>query len=587
MQKGTGRSRIPALLFILLVLLLSLFFLRPYFRQSHVQTTDEAFLTFTEELFLSGVSSSTLTLHYTLSDPEAAGITESPVSFGEYSAAAKKETAAALENALDALSLFPRDELSASNRLTWDILHTQLRNELKLSAYPYYEEILSPLLGAQAQLPTLLAEYRFTSRKDIDIYLELLEKLGNYFDSLLLYEQEKAQAGLFMSSQSAEAVIAQCRDFTAGAKEHFLLSSFDERLAQADFLTEEEKKAYAEANRVQIIGKVLPAYETLSDGLETLKDSGTNPYGLCYYPEGADYYKALVECIIGSGRTMKEMKDLIDAQLLTDTQLMADIVTQDPRLLTDLSRSVESQTPEEMLASLREMTAKDFPSVPSVSCQVKYVPSSLEPYVSPAFYLTPPLDNMEEQIIYINQSAGYDDLALFVTLAHESWPGHLYQTLYENSMGFDPVRSLFYFGGYTEGWAVYAERYSYRYTSLEKKSSELLAANSFLLLGLYARSDIGIHYDGWKPDDLEKFLSSFGITSQTSLDSIYQAIVENPANYLKYYLGAAEILDLKREAEDAFGEYFDIRDFHKFILSVGPAPFSVIREYLYGWTGTD
>ena len=68
--------------------------------------------------------------------------------------------------ALEALSDFPRDELSASNRLTWDILCTQLQNELALAAYPYYEEALSPLLGIQAQLPTLLAEYSFASRED-------------------------------------------------------------------------------------------------------------------------------------------------------------------------------------------------------------------------------------------------------------------------------------------------------------------------------------------------------------------------------------------------------------------------------------
>ncbi len=382
-------------------------------------------------------------------------------------------------------------------------------------------------------------------------------------------------------------MIDQCREFITGPEEHFLLSSFEERLEQTDFLTASEKKAYLETNRVRVIGTVLPAYEALTAGLEKLKDSGTNPYGLCCYEEGADYYEALVECTTGSGRSMKEIKELIDAQILTDTQLMANIVTRNPQLLTSLSRSVEKREPQQVLRELREQIREEFPAVPSVSCTVKYVPSSLESYVSPAFYLTPPLDSMDEQIIYINPSSDYDDLALFATLAHEGWPGHLYQTLYENSMNFDPVRSIFYFGGYTEGWAVYAERYAYRFTSLDEDTASLLAANSFLLLGLYARSDIGIHYDGWKPADLAEFLGGFGIRSQTALDTIYQAIVQNPGNYLKYYLGAAEILALKAEAEKVFGEQFDIRDFHRFILSVGPAPLSVVREYLYGWTGTD
>lgn len=584
-KKRAGKILAPLL--VLLVLLCCAVILFPFLREKRGQTADEAFKAFTSELFLSNVSSNTLTLHYTLADPEAAGITGAPVSFGDYSADARKRSAAALENALETLSSFPKEELSSSSRLTCDILLVQLQNELALCRYPYYEEILSPLLGTQAQLPILLAEYSFASREDIETYLALLEQLDSYYESLLAYEQEKAEAGLFMWEETAEAVIDQCRDFISDPGSHFLLTSFKERLDQADFLSEEEKTAYLETNRARVTGHVLPAYERLADGLEELKTCGTNPYGLCFYPEGTGYYKALVDCVIGSGRSMTEIRNLIDEQLLSDARLMAGIIGRRPELLTRLSRQIESQSPEDILAALQEDIREDFPAVSSASCTVKYVAPSLEKYLSPAFYLTPPLDQMSNHVIYINQASDYDNLTLFTTLAHEGWPGHLYQTLYENSLKLDPVRSIFYFGGYVEGWATYAERYAYRYTSLDPDCADLLAANSFLLLGLYARSDVGIHYDGWKPEDLADYFSSFGITDDTVLNSIYQAIVQNPADYLKYYLGAVEILELKKEAEEAFGEHFAVKDFHEFILSIGPAPFSVIWDYLYGWTGTD
>lgn len=584
-KKRAGKILAPLL--VLLVLLCCAVILFPFLREKRGQTADEAFKAFTSELFLSNVSSNTLTLHYTLADPEAAGIAGAPVSFGDYSADARKRSAAALENALETLSSFPKEELSSSSRLTCDILLVQLQNELALCRYPYYEEILSPLLGTQAQLPILLAEYSFASREDIETYLALLEQLDSYYESLLAYEQEKAEAGLFMWEETAEAVIDQCRDFISDPGSHFLLTSFKERLDQADFLSEEEKTAYLETNRARVTGHVLPAYERLADGLEELKTCGTNPYGLCFYPEGTGYYKALVDCVIGSGRSMTEIRNLIDEQLLSDARLMAGIIGRRPELLTRLSRQIESQSPEDILAALQEDIREDFPAVSSASCTVKYVAPSLEKYLSPAFYLTPPLDQMSNHVIYINQASDYDNLTLFTTLAHEGWPGHLYQTLYENSLKLDPVRSIFYFGGYVEGWATYAERYAYRYTSLDPDCADLLAANSFLLLGLYARSDVGIHYDGWKPEDLADYFSSFGITDDTVLNSIYQAIVQNPADYLKYYLGAVEILELKKEAEEAFGEHFTVKDFHEFILSIGPAPFSVIRDYLYGWTGTD
>ena len=571
----------------ILLFLLCMIFLLPILQDGRRQTADEAFKTFTNELFLSNISSNTLTLHYALADPEAAGITDAPVTFGEYSADAKERSAAALENALEVLSSFPKEELSAANRLTYDILRVQIQNELALTAYPYYEEVLSPLLGTQAQLPILLAEYSFDSKEDIETYLSLLEQLDAYYESLLIYEQEKAEAGLFMPDSMADAVIAQCQEFISDPGSHLLMTSFEERLAQADFLSEEEKQACLETNRAQVIGHVLPAYECLIDGLEALKGSGTNPYGLCYYPDGRAFYEAYVNCIIGSGRSMAEIKELIDGQLLADVQLMADIVVRRPELLTNLSRSITYQEPETVLASLQKKIRKDFPAVNAADCTVKYVAPSLEEYLSPAFYLTPPLDQMSSHTIYINQGSDYDNLALFTTLAHEGYPGHLYQTLYEDSLKLDPVRNIFYFGGYVEGWATYAERYAYRFTELDSDSAELLAANYFLLLGLYARSDVGIHYDGWKPEDLADFLGGFGITDEPTLSSIYQAILQNPANYLKYYLGAVEILALREDAQEAFGSHFTIKDFHEFILSIGPAPFSVIRDYLYGWTGMD
>lgn len=582
------RKYAPPFLALLLVLLCALFFL-PFLRSRARQTTDEAFETFTEELFLSSVSENTLTLHYMLADPQAAGISDAPVTFGEYSADAKKRSAASLENALNKLSAFSPEELSAKNRLTYDILTVQMERELKLLAYPCYEEIFSPLLGTQAQLPVLLAEYAFYSKTDIDTYLSLLGQLDVYYEKLLDYQRERSDAGLFMSDETADAVIAQCRDFLSDPGNHFLLTSFEERLAEAHFLSEEERKAYTARNRTLVIGHVLPAYELLRKGIEELKGSGLNPYGLCHYPEGTAYYEALVACTVGSDRSIPQIKELINRQMSSDAQAMAEVIKKRPELLTGLSRSAPEQTPEAILASLKEQVERDFPSISDSACQVKYVAPSLEEHLSPAFYLTPPLDRTDpdSHIIYINSSADYDSLSLFTTLAHEGYPGHLYQTVYENSLCLNPARNLFYFGGYVEGWATYAELYSYRLTALDSDSTKLLASNSFLLLGLYARADIGVHYDGWTPEQLMDYFGSYGIRNESTLRSIYQAIVQDPGNYLKYYLGAAEILSLKSEAEEALGEQFTLKEFHTFLLSMGPAPFSVIREYLQDWTGAD
>lgn len=87
------------------------------------------------------------------------------------------------------------------------------------------------------------------------------------------------------------------------------------------------------------------------------------------------------------------------------------------------------------------------------------MPDALTSTLSPAFFLTPPLDIPQENTIYINPSYEPDEKELLTTLAHEGYPGHLYQNTFEALL--DPIRSLLYIGGYTEGWGLYSELYAY------------------------------------------------------------------------------------------------------------------------------
>lgn len=569
-----------ALLLLFLCSGLFLFF-KPW--KAPEQTADEAFEDFTHSLFLDEIASNSLTLHYTLSDPESYGITDAPAAFTLYSAEASDSSAAALENTVQALSAFSREELSQKNKLTYDILSYQSEKQKALLSFPYYEEILSPTLGVQAQLPVLLAEYAFRTEEDVQNYLTLLSQLDVYFESLMDYEREKAAAGLFMSDETADAVIRQCQAFISNPGEHFLLSTFEERLHSWDFLSEEKTAAYMDSNRVLFFGHVIPAYELLIQGLAELKGTGTNPCGLCYYEHGADYYEALIAAVTGTGKSMDEVLLLIEEQLDTNLETIAWIISQNPEILKAASTPTGTLEPQNILDSLEQKIQADFPAVPAVSCQVKYVDASLQDYLSPAFYLNPPLDRMNEHIIYINPASNYDSLSLFTTLAHEGWPGHLYQTLYENSCSFDPVRNLFYFGGYVEGWATYVEWLSYDYAIPDEDMAALLSANGAVSLGLHARADVGIHYEGWSLEDTEDFFAGYGVTNADTVHSIYQAIIQDPGNYLKYYLGAAEIIQLREQSEDTLSDDFSLKDFHEFLLSVGPAPFPVIENYMAEW----
>ena len=536
-----------------------------------------AFRNFTLCFFQQEVASNTISLHYSLQEPTKYGIVEYPITLGSYDMS-EAATLASIENWESALHKFSPKSLSEENRLTYDILCNYFETLKKDVSYYLYDEPLSPVTGIHAQLPVLLAEYQFTNEKDATTYLSLLETLPNYFSSLAHYEQQKSSAGLFMSDAVADEVIAQCNAFVAMGNENYLLSTFEERVKSIKKLSEKERETLILQNRNIIERIVLPAYESLALSIASLKGTGTNTQGLCNFPKGSDYYTHLIASETGSARSISELKELINAQILTDLSDSRAVLNKHPDTLAEAASMADS--PETILQTLETKISTAFPSPVDVNVNVKYVPSALEEYLSPAFYLIPAIDNFSENTIYINQGHSLTSISLFTTLAHEGYPGHLYQTTYFANTNPDPIRNLLDYSGYVEGWATYAEMCSYYLSSLSKPYATLLQKNNSIILGLYAVADIGIHYDGWTLEDTLKHFSAYGIDDKATVAEIYEYILGDPANYLKYYVGYLEILQLKKEYIKQEGNDFSQKDFHKNLLEIGPAPFEVIQKYL-------
>ena len=216
---------------------------------------------------------------------------------------------------------------------------------------------------------------------------------------------------------------------------------------------------------------------------------------------------------------------------------------------------------------------------PDAGYDVHYVDQSLQDYLAPAFYITAPIDDYSNNSIYINNAKGNSGISAFTTLAHEGYPGHLYQTIMSYSSGMEPVRSLLNYPGYVEGWATYVEMMSYRYAGLDADTADLLMHNQSATLSLYASSDIGIHYDGWTAPDMYKFWETYGITDHDAIDEITGLIVSDPGNYLKYYVGYLNFLALRENIQSSYGGSCSLTDFHKTLLTMGPAPFSLLDSY--------
>lgn len=559
----------------LLAILLAVSLLANHFIPSSADV-NKTFEKFTLSLFQQEVSANTINLHYTLENPKEYGILNAPVTYGGFSTDGVSAMAS-VENCEELLKKFPYRKLSEENRLTYDVLKSHLQLQKEGCKYLLYEEPLNAVTGIQAQLPVLLAEYSFTKKEDVDTYLQLLKATPDYFESLIEFEKEKGEKGLFLSNEVTDSIIEQCNSVVSQGKKHYLYSTFEQRLKNISELTKKEKKAYFSENEKMLQTYVFPSYEKLIQALKNMRGKGKNLGGVCHFQRGKKYYQYIVKRETGSSRNVSELKSLIQKQMTED--LLA-ISQSGEEQEVDEVFALQDNTPEDYLEDLKKKIRRVFPKVPEVKIEIKFVPREMESYLSPAFYLIPCIDNTEENVIYINRLHDMEKLHLYTTLAHEGYPGHLYQTTYFASTKPNPIRSLLHFGGYVEGWATYAEMCSYYLAPLEKKLAVLAQKNNSLLLGLYARTDIGIHYDGWSLQDTVKFFSKYGIKDKKVIGEIYELIVSTPANYLKYYIGYVEFLELKKEVADKKGKNFSQKEFHKAVLDLGPAPFSVVRKYI-------
>lgn len=580
------------------------------------------------DFFAASLSGDSLSLHYTLADPSAYLEKTSPASLPVYTRDGQDESAALMENFLASLQQIDPEKLDEQDRFTHSLLLSWLETELDGSLCLYFEEPLSPTSGMHTELPVLLAEYAFRSMEDVTDYLDLLESVPACLEGLASYEKEKAAAGLFMTEEDTAAVVDQCDALfekeRLEAGDHFLQTTFSERLdglISSGLLDPAQKDSLVSQNNRLLKTVVAPAYVSLADQIFLLSENGLFQESICQQKGGTSYYLYLLKHNTGTSRTPEEIRELLAENLQELYNELQSLLLEYQRLTGTLPEGELAmsdfplQDAEAILADLQSRMAEDFPALPdaaevsrsltasggtfspstaSISCTVKSVDASLEPHTSPAFYLTPPMDAVTENVIYINNASTLPGLELYTTLAHEGYPGHLYQTvysqLYQNSQTDNPIRGILNFSGYVEGWAYYVENLAYGYACDVLQEAGASAAEQFLpriacternlQVCLYSLMDLAIHYTGASREEIFESLASLGITDLQTASEIYSYIRREPTTYLKYYLGYLEVLTLQEQARELWQDSYSALRFHTFLLEAGPADFENLRLLL-------
>lgn len=537
-----------------------------------------SFSEFCTTLFREEMKSNTMNLHFTLKDPKAAGIDSYEITLGSLSGDSPHNQARQLKKLSEELKKYSHRSLKGKDRLTCRLLSDYISRQQNLAAYPYYDEPLTPSGGVTSQLPVLLAEYPFGNTRDIEDYLGLLSQMDTYFSGILDYEQKKADAGLFMSDEACLKVIEGCEVFTEHPDDNFLIDTFSNRLNAMDGLTDTQKNAYLKQHSKVLSDHVIPAYSQMIKGLTMLLGRGHNNWGLCNFPEGKAYYEAVVSADTGCDDSVEDLFSQIAKARREDLTFCQNLLEKNPKLASQ-SPKPDAALKEEnaMLSRLQKEILTDFPAPPQTDVEICHVDPALSEYLAPAFYITAPIDDISHNRIYINDAKNDTDIYYFTTLAHEGYPGHLYQTICTSSYGAPEVLSLLNYPGYTEGWATYTEMQSFYYAGLDQDLASLLQHNQAATLSLYATADIGIHYFGWEKEKNAAFWSEYGVDDTATVKRITDLILEEPGNYLKYYVGYLKFRQM-REQFALENKSFSVSAFHEAILRTGPSPFSVLEE---------
>ena len=552
-----------------------------FVKEDHKDNSDqEKFQRYTISFFKENASANEITMHYLLENPEKYGLKKSKSLYGKM----KKEDVLNEKNKISdeikKLKKFRKKELTRKQQNTYEVLMDYLSRQEKLAMYPYYERVLGKSSGQQVQILLTLSEYRLKNEQNIKSYFKLLRGLNAYFDSLIEYSKEQVKRNLFISDESLEETLKQIKSVTT-QKDNMLAATFNLRISEVKGINAATKKQYCRENKKIVKMEVIPAYERLYSHLQALKGNGKNKNGLYYYKNGKDYYEALVAQKTGSAKTVEEMIEISDQTIEKCLRKLIKLQKKYPNIINRYRKSKKNikivQNSQKVLNKLRQKMVKYYPKAPKVSCKIKYVHKTMEEYTSPAFYMVPAVDSYKENVIYINKSQTAE---LYPTLAHEGYPGHLYQNVYYAAKGDDPVRYLLDYPGYSEGYATYVEGFSYSMMDAEGYGDIYQQMNMEMYeynLALCSRVDFGVHYEGWKKKDVRAYLRSFGM-EKSQADELFQMIIENPANYLSYYIGYQEFHELLTDYKKMAGNKYSLKAYHTEILDAGPCSFDILRR---------
>ncbi len=543
---------------------------------------EAAFWALDDELFLSFATADITSLDQYCADPASFGIDEStvPVTLGEFTEEANNEWIEECYTWREKLNAIDRSQLSPQLQFAYDTYCRYFDLEIESKDFFYCYEPLDEYVGLHMNMPLFFGLYSFKDETDIKNYMTLLADMPRYFGQVLAFEQERANRGLFMTEKMLDVILSDLQTVADSGETSYLHGTFRDAMEKQKYLTDEQREAYIAQNDELVKTAWVEAYQLLHDGLEALRPKCRARAGA--YEQGGiayDYYCWKLRAEAANNRTVpEEISFLEDCNRTLYTVLMSSVMNCYSDMMAVLAgeKKLTTGSLESDEAYLRTLMPQLVPPMPEVEVTYTEVPEELQDSFSPAAYLTPPLDDYRHNIILTNP--GDQEDYTISTLAHEGFPGHMFQFTYQYSLGTIPKFQLMIeTNGYAESWSTNMEWNIAQIN--EKYGTDLCVANftnEYVSSVLLMIVSLKVNGQGASLDEIKTYLSKWGLDDYA--ETFYDHAIDLPIYLFKYAGGFCELFSLTNRFADS-----DKVPFFTEYLSWGPGYFDLLDERMQAW----
>lgn len=535
-------------------------------------------------------------------DPVAAsllGETQHNERWRDISAAAERRRQDWRIALLERIDRIDTGELSDEQRLNLELFRLGYLMEIEGYAYRDWLVPFSHMGGIQTA-DELAEQLRFASAKDYRDWLSRMEALdGQIADTITLLRQgidEGRTLPRVLGERIPDQIAAQLVEDPEASG---FYRPFREMAPTIDAV---ESEALRDLARQVITEEIVPAYRELLDFMqETYLPASRMEIGASTLPDGEAFYEYRARLYTTTGLSVEEIHEIGLAEVRRIRGEMEAIIERvgfdgDFQQFIDFLRTDSQfyfETPEQLLTAYRATSkqidpelVKLFGKLPRMPYGVRPIPDAIAPDTTTAYYARPAADGSRAGIYYVNlyRPEVRPKYEIEVLTVHEAMPGHHLQIALAQELGDLPeFRRYRGFTAFVEGWGLYSESlgeelglYRDPYSKFGQLTYEMWRAVRLVV-------DTGIHSLGWSRARAIEFFKANAAKTEYDIVNEIDRYIAWPGQALAYKIGEMKIWELRRRAEAALGENFDIRAFHDELLAGGALPLDVLERRMTRW----